>query len=504
MSHDTEAAYASSEIAEIIMQNQNSFFGNMGTQGAWSVFAGREGGHQWPLADGVICAQNPASTNDINIAFEYKRLNEGVHGILTALGQSFAYLEKGYQASIMAIPEQYTSHSTPGQHINRVLQSTAPDIPIFIYTYKAPNLSATRPFHGRINCVRSVSLPSCRKINRTATSSTTSGSVSTLWAHMREGMSHPDAFFRYCQSVKIVSSIGENLSDVAIPTPLAQAIDRISPGADVYKYLSNTAGDSIADKAWRHDWFHFYFWNDMIPFYKAKNPYVVNDKSTKIFITNTQMQGLFSGRVDSIKEKLVAKLNASPQAITEDTAWEEYAQKVRKDAHSYREVIDSGLFHIGFLSPDGTLTDLGYRYVDACERIGTSLEGIPMEILKAAVLQNGQYGAMLHYIYKLSEDLFDDDIFAFSTQNASGKYLFDKDAYLQWLDNTFDTQLHLVKKSTVRAGGTRKAFQAEIAFLKKLGFVREINGMAAYRVGLGLEIDWPQVQSSMAYFQNLV
>lgn len=504
MSHDTEAAYASSEIAEIIMQNQSSFFGNIGTQGAWSVFAGREGGHQWPLADGVICAQNPSSTNDINIAFEYKRPNEGVHGILTALGQSFAYLEKGYHASIMAIPEQYSSHSAPGQHIDRVIQSTAPDIPIFIYTYKSPNLSATRPFQGRINCVRSIPLPSCRVINRATTNRSTSGSASTLWAHMREGMSHPDAFFRYCQSVKIISSIGENLSDVTIPVPLTQAVNRISPGADVYKYLSNTAGDSTADKAWRHDWFHFYFWNDMIPFYKATNPYVVNDTSTKIQITPTQFQGLFSGRVDSIKEKLVLRLNATPPTISEDEAWEEYAKKVRKDAHSYREVIDSGLFHIGFLSPDGTLTDLGYKYVDACERIGTSLEGIPMEILKAAVLQNGQYGAMLHYIYKLSEDLFDDNLFAFSSLNANGKYVFDKDAYLQWLDNTFDTQLHLVKKSTVRAGGTRKAFQAEISFLKKLGFVREINGRAAYRVGLGLEIDWPQVQSSMAYFQNLV
>ena len=49
MSHDTEAAYASSEVADIIMVNQNNFFGNFGTQGAWSVYAGREGGHQWPL-----------------------------------------------------------------------------------------------------------------------------------------------------------------------------------------------------------------------------------------------------------------------------------------------------------------------------------------------------------------------------------------------------------------------------------------------------------------------
>lgn len=58
------------------------------------------------------------------------------------------------------------------------------------------------------------------------------------------------------------------------------------------------------------------------------------------------MQGLFSGRIDSIKEKLVKNLNDG--TISESDAWEEYARKVRKDAHSYREVIDSGLFHIGF------------------------------------------------------------------------------------------------------------------------------------------------------------
>lgn len=64
MSHDIEAAYASSEIADIIMLNQSHFFGSLGTNGGWSVFAGREGGHQWPLADGVINAQN-ATANDI-------------------------------------------------------------------------------------------------------------------------------------------------------------------------------------------------------------------------------------------------------------------------------------------------------------------------------------------------------------------------------------------------------------------------------------------------------
>lgn len=71
------------------------------------------------------------------------------------------------------------------------------------------------------------------------------------------------------------------------------------------------------------------------------------------------------------------------------------------------------------------------------------------------------------------------------------------------LDDVFANDLHLSKKTTIRAGGTRKSFQAEISFLKKIVFVKEKSGKAAYRVGVGLEIDWPQVQSSLVYFQGL-
>ena len=499
MSHDTEAAYASSEVADIIMLNQNSFFGNYGTQGAWSVYAGREGGHQWPLADGVILAEN-STHSDIKIAFEYKRPNEGVHGILTALGQSFAYLEKGYDASVMVIPEAYSSHSTPGQHVRRVLEATSPDVPISIYTYKSPNLSATRPFHGKLQCVRDIALPNCRAITRTATATTT-GSVSTLWAHMREGMSHPDAFFRFCQGVKVVTATGEDLSGIRLPSGLTAAISRIDGNADPYKYLSNTPGDTISDKAWRYAWFNFYFWEDLIPIWSYSSPYVVNNTQTKIRIDENSLQGLFSGRVDSIKEKLVSKLNAG--TLTEAEAWEEYAKKVRKDAHSYREVIDSGLYHIGYVNPEGTLTEIGYKFVEACERVGSPYIGIPMEIFKATVLQNGQYGALLHYIYRLSEEKFDSDLFAFSHLERNGNYKFNEQEYLAWIDDYFANTLHISKKSTVRAGGTRKPFQAEISFLKKMGFIRTSGRSAAYRVGVGLEIDWPQVQSSMLYFQNL-
>lgn len=247
MSHDTEAAYASSEVADIIMKNQSAFFGTMGTSGAWSVFTGREGGHKWPLADGVISAHN-TTASDVNIAFEFKRPNEGVHGILTALGQSFAYLEKGYDASVMVIPESYSSHLAPGDHIKRVIDATAPDVPICIYTYSTPDLSAARPFHGKLTCVRNISLPSCKSITRASGSTAYSGNVNTLWAHMREGMSHPDALFRYGQAVKIVSATGENLSAINIPRKLAEAVHRINPTVDVYKYLSYTSGDSVSDK----------------------------------------------------------------------------------------------------------------------------------------------------------------------------------------------------------------------------------------------------------------
>ena len=89
-----------------------------------------------------------------------------------------------------------------------------------------------------------------------------------------------------------------------------------------------------------------------------------------------------------------------------------------------------------------------------------------MEIFKASVLQNGQYGAMLHYIYRLSEEKFDTDLFAFSERDRNGNYIFKEQDYLVWIDDYFANELHISKKSTERAGGTRKPFQADRAFLK--------------------------------------
>ena len=75
-----------------------------------------------------------------------------------------------------------------------------------------------------------------------------------------------------------------------------------------------------------------------------------------------------------------------------------------------------------------------------------------------------------------------------------------KDEYLEWLDDILTNQLHMYKKTTQRAGGSRRPFQAELTYLKKLGFIYQNE---TYKRGTGLNIDWPLVEGSLLYFQNL-
>lgn len=497
-SHNSEAAYASAEIASMMQERQKHFFEGVGEECEWSLFAGREGGCQWPLADGVINATNKQT--QLDFAFEFKRANEGVHGILTALGQSYAYLEKGYDASIMTFPSKYNSKSDPGQHIKRIIEATAPDVPIWIFTYDEPDLSATRPFHNKIQCVRENPWKTFKQIDHIAQNTTSK--ITTLWAHVREGMSHPDALYRFCQAVKLETALDYNYS-YGIPKELLDAISEIDNSADPFNFLSSTTSENtILEKAWRRVWFNYYFWNELIPIFKSNTHYEVNDVPTKIMIDRDNYQNMFSGRVNSIKSKLVKSLKEG--SITEKEAWKQYAIKVRKDAHSYREVIDSGLFHIGFLSPDGSLTDLGYKYVAACEKKDSAYDPYPMEILRSSFLQNGQFAALLHYIFKYSEQLFDNDLYAFTVRDNRGALHFNQQEYLNELMRYFAEDLHIVQKSTLRADGTRKPFQAEIPIMKKLGLLR-INSSTntVFRLGTGLCIDWPLVESSMLFFNSL-
>ncbi len=500
MGHDSEAAYASSEIADIIQGKAGSFFGTLTAGGTWSLSAGREGSTVWPLADGLIQAKNSKpAVSDVNIAFEYKRPNEGVHGILTALGQSLAYIQKGYDASVICIPKSYASHADPGAHVRTIIDTTAPDAPVSVYTYDMPNMADTRPFNHKLTCVRDIDL-SKTVTYKSMGSKKLSGQISTIWAHVREGMSHPDAFFRYCQSVKIISSVGEDKSKYVFPKEIVAAVKRADATADPCMYLSNTHGDTMSDKAWRYVWFHYYFWDKLIPIYDGKTPYSVNDIETKIRIDSAARQKLFSGRLDSVKSRIVDKLN-NISGYTEDAAWDEYVSKVRKDAHSYREVIDSGLYQIGLLDEDGQLTDYGYKYVNACEKAGNNpYSNEPMNILRAVSLQLGQFDVFLYTAYKYSQQRFSNNFDDFTKIRTGNKIEFQSQDYLEWLDDIFTNQLHMYKKTTKRAGGTRKPFQAEMTYLKKLGFVYQAE---AFKRGTGLNIDWPLVEESLLFFQNL-
>ena len=104
----------------------------------------------------------------------------------------------------------------------------------------------------------------------------------------------------------------------------------------------------------------------------------------------------------------------------------------------------------------------------------------------------------------LSEEKFDSDLYAFTAQRADSTYTFKQQEYRQWLLDYFANTLHIVQQSSLRAGGTRNPLQAEIWFMNKLGLVRSNNaGRPAYRVGTGLCIDWPQVETSLQFFINL-
>ena len=126
-----------------------------------------------------------------------------------------------------------------------------------------------------------------------------------------------------------------------------------------------------------------------------------------------------------------------------------------------------------------------------------------MNILRAISLQIGQFDVFLYTAYKYSQDRFQayfDDFTKVKKLKTGDKIVFQSADYLDWLDDVFTNQLHMYKKTTLRAGGTRKPFQAEMAYLKKLGFIYSNN---AFKRGTGLNIDWPLVEGSLIYFQGI-
>ncbi|MFN3621195.1 hypothetical protein, partial [Sphingorhabdus sp.] len=451
-------------------------------------YAAREGRHSWPHADGVIQTNiSGANARAYSIALEFKRPNEGLHGVLTAIGQAHAYLRKGYAGAVIVIPQNYNGFTGAGDYVRDVLDLTSKNLAIGVYGYRPPDLTKTSPFAGRLIQARALAVDAAPAIAAPMPPQVTE----TQWAHVREGSTDPDAFFRYLQAVKLFSGDETPAVDVQITNDLAVAIQSARPGVDPIRYLSNAMGDSMPDRAWRYFWFKYILFNDNIAGWQLQNGILTpNSRAAKIRRSdNGAFKYFFAGKSNSVRNKLVLEINSGQTTVAE--ANEVLVRNYFSRAHSYREDVDSGVEHLGFVDQEGRLTDAGYRFVDACERTGDANTGVPLSIFVNAALTEGGLGAFLHYVYKLSDEAFSSDPLRFTHKNGN-QLIFDSSAYLIWLEKELVDRLRVMRKVSARGGVARKPFQAELAVLRGLGIVRK-----GFRVGVGLVINWPELHEAL-------
>lgn len=482
MSHDIWASFATAELAKHFGAYPAHCFATPPPARSLSVFVGGRG-RAWPFEDGAIVVES--GTTRYKIAVEFKRQNEGLHGMLTAMGQSLAYLHKGSSGSLIVIPRRYSSYLRPGDYVREVVDVAVGRPTVGVFTYEDPDTTKASPFAGKLRCERPLEVDA----SPAAAMTVTAGVAETQWMHVREGSTTPSAFFKYLQTAKILAAGTPPSIGVTLPRELRDAVRRINPTADPYRYLSYTVGTTLHDEVWRHFWLHYVFTEEVMPIWEPRRTgtYQVNDVSTRLQQADgTSPMKFFSGKANSIKNRLVANLNAG--RTTEDAAWEVFAGNVRRRAHSFREDVDSGLEGMGLLESDGRPTDLGYRFVDACERTGDPHAGTPRAMLGAALIKNGELGAFLHYVYKLSEDRFRANPLEFSTGTR-----FNSEDYLGWIEDELADSLRVMRKVAARGGVARRPFQAELAILRKFDFVSN------FRIGVGLEVNWPAVQDAISY-----
>lgn len=490
MSHDLYAAWATTEIVRNIKENPKLLFQENIDTVTLTAFANRESGRTWPIPDGRISAN--IQDKEIEIAIELKRTNEGLHGVLTAIGQSQAYLHKGYNSSIIIIPKSFSSFSTPGEYIKQVIDQTNNQIPIGVFSYAEPNTDLASPFLNKLICHRPIGF---NLNSHYCPILTLSKASNTQWAHLREGSSEAYSFFKYLQTAKRISS---NESDTEpnisyLHPELITSVNRIT-NVEPLKYLSYASGDSLHDIIWRHFWFENVITEEVSKIWSSTDPYIVQDACSKLILDDRTLKKFFFGRTDSVKNKVVQELNEG--SITESLAWEKFANNVHTRAHSYREDIDSGLSHLGFLEDDGRPTELGYKFVDICERTGDPYSGQAKKILGNAILKNGELAAFLHYFYKISEDIFKRDTFAFTSINGN-QYQFENKQYLNRVKEILAYELNVINTASMRGGQERAPFQGEFAVLSKFGFIG--GGHNRFRLGNGLLINWPLVQEYLSY-----
>lgn len=498
--HHVGADFAASEIARMLAADPALCYPVGHVPGGISGSAAYEpSSSPWPKADGVISILEPGGTVRRDIAIEYKRQQEGIHGLLTAMGQAHGYVHKGYSGALIVIPSVYSTHPAPAGYVADVLDKISGNKAIGVFRYDDPDTTSATPYAGRIHCERPLEL-----ITTPATERSARSGPKTQWVHMREGSTTRDAFFRFLRVAKQLSS-GVAANAPQIPAGLVAAIARIAPGKDPAAYLANVADSKLLSQIWQTFWFEYVATPDVLTaFVKVAGVYVTPNSFTRIEKDDGSGKSqIFEGRATGLKEKLVADLNSG--AINEAEAWERFAagipsaagrqntQGVRDRAHSYREDLDSSISQLQWIGNDGLPTDYGHHFMTICERYGGANSYAAIEYVGATLLQSGRYASFLHYVHRLSERVFSLDPLSFTRNGAGGRPVFSDDSYgeyLAYLEDLFVNELRVMRKVSGRnRPRTRTVFQAELTLLRNYGFVSK----ARHRLGVGIPIDWERV-----------
>ena len=521
MSHDLYASWVTTELSSLFKSNTDIVFKKRGVDSSdITAFANRESGRVWPIPDGRISLDAPPDIK-IEVALELKRTNEGRHGVLTAIGQSLAYLKKGYDISVIAVPDKYDSDPNPGLYIEELLNSVDQDSNIVVVSYSPPDESQVSPFHGKLTIHRPISFNPA-SINPARIRGFNAKRSGQQWAHVREGSTDVHSLFKYLQTAKFVSATEDYQETIFIKSELEVACQTIAPQMSPAEYLSSATGIDLHSDIWRKFWFDYVLTSDMqiiwevSPSPKKK----VANVHTKLKHDAANFKKMFGGRSDSIKDKIVSALNASGSnekimkavngevrdkleqlnsdnlidltiILPEALSWLVFAINIHDRAHSLREDIDSGLSHIAMLDDDGRPSELGYRFVDLCERTKDCFTGRAFKAFGAALLKEGQLATFLHYVHRISEEKFAQDPLAFSSGKiVDSKLEFRPKIYLNHLQSVMADKLGVINSSSKRGGVARRPFQGELAVLTKLGIVRRTK---RYRMSCGLIINWPKL-----------
>ena len=501
--HNSEADFAGSELARLIAATPSLCYSPDNMPANVSAAASYEPSTSpWPKADGLVSLLEPGGSHEWQIALEYKRQQEGVHGLLTAIGQAYAYLNKGYSGAAIVIPREYSSLPEPAEYVTTVLNRTEGSGAIGVFHYQAPDVTSPTPFSGRLHCVRPLRLVAAAPAERV-----TVAAPKTQWVHMREGSTTRDAFFRFLQTAKRLSAGAEAYSPV-LDKNLIAAIARVAPGRDPYDYLANIADERFLSRVWRAFWFDWILTDDVrVPWIRREGTYA----PPQVFCRADRDDGrgksqIFEGRANGLKETLAGLLNS--HQITEDQAWEMFVQGVprqgapskqgiRERAHSYREDLDSALAHLQWIDSDGRPTDQGYRYMTTCEKYGGANSPAAMEYVGATLLQTGRYAAFLHYVHRLSERRFAVEPLAFTREASNGRPEFTEESYteyLEYLEDRMAEELKVIRKVAQRdRPRVRTKFQAELTLLRNYGFVSPQR----HRLAVGIPINWERILDTL-------